>query len=48
VSPRKLLVNGVQMPCNWSPWPTLPVAKNGGYCIQTTSGNQSYAAFTAW
>jgi hypothetical protein len=48
VSPRKLLVNGVQMPCNWSPWPTLPAAMNGGYCIQTTSGNQSYAAFTAW
>ncbi len=48
VNPRKLLVNGVQVPCNWSNWTALPAAKNGGYCIQTTSGNQSYAAFTVW
>jgi len=48
VNPRKLLVNGVQMPCNYAPWPSLPAAKNGGYCIQTTGGNHAYAAFTTW
>lgn len=48
VNPRKLLVNGVAMPCTWTPWPSLPPAQNGGYCIQTTSGNHSYAAFATW
>ena len=48
VSPRKLSVNGVAMNCNWANWASLPPAKNGGYCIYTTSGNNSWAAFTTW
>jgi hypothetical protein len=47
VSPRKLSVNGVTMNCNWANW-SLPPAKNGGYCVYTTSGNYSWAAFSTW
>ena len=47
-SSRRLYVNGVEMPCNWSPWPSLPAAQNGGYCITTTSGDYPWAAFTTW
>ncbi|HMA94405.1 MAG TPA: hypothetical protein VKP30_17055, partial [Polyangiaceae bacterium] len=48
VSPRKLYVNGVEKSCNWASWSSLPPAKNGGYCIYTTSGNQAWASFTTW
>ena len=48
VSPRQLFVNGVAMTCNWANWASLPPAKNGGYCVYTTSGNNSWAAFTLW
>lgn len=48
VAPRKLFVNGVEMPCNWAPWPSLPAPVNGGYCIHTTGGNHPWAAFTTW
>jgi hypothetical protein len=48
VSPRKLYVNGVAMTCNWANWASVPPAKNGGYCVYTTSGNNSWAAFTVW
>jgi len=48
VSPRKLFVNGVAMTCNWANWSSLPPAKNGGYCVYTTSGNNSWAAFSTW
>ncbi|HYQ04720.1 MAG TPA: hypothetical protein VER96_38865 [Polyangiaceae bacterium] len=48
VSPRKLYVNGVAMTCNWANWASLPAAKNGGYCVYTTSGNNSWAGFTVW
>jgi hypothetical protein len=47
-SSRSLSVNGVQMPCNWSPWPSFPAAQNGGYCITTTGGDYPWAAFTTW
>ena len=47
-NPRKLYVNGVAMPCNWANWSTIPPAKNGGYCVYTTSGNYTWAAFTTW
>jgi len=47
-SPRKLYVNGVAMTCNWANWVTIPPAKNGGYCVYTTSGNYSYAGFSTW
>jgi hypothetical protein len=48
VGSRQLFVNGVAMPCNWAPWPSLPAAQNGGYCIYTTSGDHPWAAFTTW
>ena len=48
VSPRKLSVNGVAMNCNFANWATLPPVKNGGYCVYTTSGNNSWASFTTW
>jgi hypothetical protein len=48
VSPRKLFVNGVAMTCNWANWASIPPAKNGGYCVYTTSGNYSWASFSTW
>jgi len=47
-SPRKLTVNGTQMTCNGGNWSSIPAARNGGYCVQTTTGNYSYAYFTMW
>jgi hypothetical protein len=48
VSPRTLSLNGTVMPCNGQNWPSLPAPRNGGYCITTTSGNQSWAFATLW
>jgi PKD repeat protein len=48
VSPRTLKVNGTAEACNTGNWSSIPAARNGGYCIQTTSGNQSYASFALW
>lgn len=48
VSPRTLSVNGTTMTCSYSNWSTIPAARNGGYCIQTTGGNYAWAYFTAW
>jgi hypothetical protein len=48
VSPRTLKVNGTTEPCTGGNWSSVPARRNGGYCIQTTTGNQSYAYFTAW
>ena len=45
LSPRALSVNGVQKTCNAVNWSSLPAARNGGYCFQTTAGNYSYAYF---
>jgi hypothetical protein len=48
VSGRKLTVNGVQMSCT-SNWTTpLPAKRNGGYCVQTTAGNNAWAYFSTW
>jgi subtilisin family serine protease len=47
-SGRTLQVNGVTKVCNGQNWQTPPASRNGGYCIQTTSGNYSYAYFTLW
>jgi hypothetical protein len=44
-SPRTLSVNGVAMNC--AGW-TLPPTRNGGYCIQTTAGDSSWASFLVW
>ncbi len=46
VSPRTLKVNGTTEPCKGGNWPSVPAARNGGYCVQTTTGNQSFAFFT--
>jgi hypothetical protein len=48
VSPRVLKVNGTTEPCTGGNWPSLPAKVNGGYCIQTTTGNQPWAFFTAF
>jgi subtilisin family serine protease len=48
VSPRTLSVNGVQETCNNQNWSSLPATRNGGYCLQTTAGNYSYAYFTLY
>jgi hypothetical protein len=48
VSPRTLTVNGATESCTASNWASVPAARNGGYCVQTTTGNQSWAFFTVW
>jgi PKD repeat protein len=48
VSPRTLTVNGVTESCTSGNWASVPAPVNGGYCIQTTSGNQPWAYFTTW
>jgi len=48
VSPRSLQVNGTTESCTGGNWSSVPAKRNGGYCIQTTAGNYSWAYFTAW
>jgi nitrogen fixation protein FixH len=48
VSPRKLSVNGVTQTCNGGNWSAIPPTRNGGYCVQTTAGNYSWAYMTLW
>ena len=48
VSPRTLTVNGTTEACSGGNWSSIPAKRNGGYCIQTTSGNQSWAYFTLY
>ena len=45
VSPRNLRVNGVLETCNNLNWSSIPAARNGGYCVQTTAGNYPWAFF---
>ena len=45
---RTLSVNGTVMPCTNTNWPSLPAARNGGYCVSTTAGQQPYAFVTLW
>jgi hypothetical protein len=47
-SPRTLQVNGVTKVCNGQNWQSIPAKRNGGYCIQATSGDYAWAYFTAW
>jgi hypothetical protein len=47
-SGRTFKVNGQTMTCNWSNWSSLPAKRNGGYCLQASAGNYSYAGFTTW
>jgi hypothetical protein len=48
VSPRALQVNGQSRPCNAANWATIPPSRNGGYCVQTTAGNQPWSFITLW
>jgi len=48
VSPRTLTVNGTTESCSGGNWSAIPAKRNGGYCIQTTTGNQPWAYFTNW
>jgi hypothetical protein len=48
VSPRSLSVNGTNEPCDAGNWASVPPARNGGYCIQTTAGNFPWGFITAW
>jgi len=45
MSGRSLTVNGAAMSCGgWA----LPAQRNGGYCIQVTSGGLDYASYATW
>jgi FtsP/CotA-like multicopper oxidase with cupredoxin domain len=48
VSPRQLTVNGRVEPLNGQWNVPLPPMRHNGYCIQTTPGNNSFAAFSAF
>ncbi|MEP6653811.1 MAG: hypothetical protein ABJA82_10650 [Myxococcales bacterium] len=45
VAPRTLTVNGAANPCTGG---ALPAPRYGGYCIQATAGQASYAYFTTY
>ena len=45
---RQLTVNGRVEPLNGNWTSPLPPMRHDGYCIQTTPGNNSFAAFSAW
>ncbi|HVY39331.1 MAG TPA: hypothetical protein VHM31_15410, partial [Polyangia bacterium] len=45
VAPRRLTVNGATIACTGTGTSALPATVNGGYCIQTTAGNYSFAYF---
>jgi hypothetical protein len=45
---RQLTVNGRVEPLNGNWNSPLPPMRHNGYCIQTTSGNNSFAAFSAF
>lgn len=45
---RTLSINGTVMPCNNQNWPSLPPARNGGYCVTTTPGDYPWAFYTMW
>jgi subtilisin family serine protease len=47
-SGRTLKVNGVTKACNGQTWAAPPVSRNGGYCVQTTAGDYSWAYFSLW
>lgn len=46
---RELTVNGEVQQCDSTNWEQpLPPQRSHGYCIQTTAGNQPFAAFATW
>jgi FtsP/CotA-like multicopper oxidase with cupredoxin domain len=48
VSPRQLTINGRVEPTNGAWTVPLPPMRHDGYCIQTTAGSNSFAAFSAF
>jgi hypothetical protein len=48
VSPRTLTANGTPFDCLSGGIQQLPARRNGGYCIQTSAGQYSYAYFTTF
>jgi len=44
-SPRTFSVNGNAVSCSTS---TPPAKRNGGFCIQTSAGNPTWASFATW
>jgi hypothetical protein len=48
VSPRTLSINGTVMSCTGGNWPSLPAKRNGGYCVQTTAGDNAWAYFATF
>jgi hypothetical protein len=45
VTPRTLTVNGKPIPCTGTGTSALPAKISGGYCIQATAGDYSFAYF---
>jgi hypothetical protein len=49
MSGRTLKVNGTGMTCkNGQNWASLPSKRNGGYCIQVSTGGSSSAYYSTW
>jgi FtsP/CotA-like multicopper oxidase with cupredoxin domain len=48
VAPRDLTINGRVEPTNGNWTVPLPPLRHDGYCIQTTAGSNSFAAFSAF
>jgi hypothetical protein len=45
-SSRTVKINGVQVCCGQNV--TIPPARQGGYCVQTSAGPYDWAYFTTW
>jgi hypothetical protein len=46
--PRNFIVNGTSIDCVVSDGGPLPATRNGGYCMQASAGNYSYAYFVTY
>jgi hypothetical protein len=47
-APRTFTVNGTSFDCINKQGGTLPATRNGGYCMQASAGDYSYAYFTTY
>jgi len=48
VAPRTFSVNGTAIDCVVGSGGPLPAPVNGGYCMQASAGDYSYAYFTTY
>ncbi len=48
VAPRTFTVNGMTINCVAGGSFTLPAPRNGGFCMEASAGNYSYAYFTTY